>query len=130
MYSRPISAITREKTPVIVGTTQSITEAASAMKQQGEGVALVIENNKAVGILTRSDIVERVVAAGKNPGTTEVAEAMTRNPVVMHEYGVHYVPVIGETRPLCIIHIADATAVDLSEYAHDADILDQIAELL
>lgn len=84
-----------------------------------------------------------MVAAGKNPGTTEVAEVMTRNPVVirdhcsvghalylMHEYGVHYVPVIGETGPLCIIHIADATAVDLSEYAHDADILDQIAELL
>lgn len=143
MYSRPLSAIAREKTPVIVEPGLSVTDAAAAMKAQGEGVALVVEGGRAVGILTRGDIVERVVAEGKDPGKTSVAQAMTENPVVirehcsvghalylMHEYGVHYVPVIGESGPVCVIHIADATAVDLSEYAHDVEMLDQIAELI
>ena len=143
MHSRPLSAIIQERDPVIVTAQTSIYEVARILAETAQGVAVVISDNRPAGLITRGDIVERVVALGLDPKTTTAGSVMTENPVVikahcsvgnalflMHEYGVHYIPVVDESGPVCVIHVSDAIASDLSEYAHDALMLDRIAEIL
>ena len=143
MPGRPIATLIEQKTPVILESDISVAEAARQLRESGESAALIESNGQTVGILTASDIVERVVADGLDPDETPVARAMTENPVVikshcsvghalylMHEYRIHHVPVIHGSRAVCVICASDALASDLQEYAHDAQMLDHIDEII
>lgn len=144
MKNRSIESLLKQKKPVLVEPDVTVHEVAQWLTEAGEGAALVVENDKAIGILTLADIVERVVARGRNPSETLAVQVMTKNPVVirsscsignalylMHEYGVHYVPVVDQCNcALGVVREADALASDLAEYAHDVEMLDHIAEII
>lgn len=69
-----------------VETVSPYTTVLAAVQRMNEckiGALLVTESNRPVGILTERDVLVRVVAAGLAPGTTQVNEVMTRNPVVV-----------------------------------------------
>ncbi|WP_202921313.1 CBS domain-containing protein [Anatilimnocola aggregata] len=61
-------------------------QAAVRMRQRAVG-SLVVVNDAyaAVGMITDRDLVERVLAAGKAPTTTLLADVMTTSPVVIAE---------------------------------------------
>jgi CBS domain-containing protein len=60
--------------------------AAERMHQRAVGTLVVLnEARRPVGILTDRDLVERVLAAGRDPGTTLVGDVMTRNPQTIQE---------------------------------------------
>jgi|GEM_PF-1718668 len=144
MKQRAISSLVKEKNPVIVDSNVTVAEVARMLTDAAEGAAIITSSGKADGILTLADIVQRVVAPGLDPSGTTVGQVMTKNPVVirskcsighalyvMHEYGVHYVPVIDDdNNAVGVIRAADALASDLSEYAHEAEMLDHISEIL
>ena len=58
-----------------------LTQAAQKMKALDVGMLPICENDRLVGTITDRDITVRAVAAGYNPGTTTVREAMTREMV-------------------------------------------------
>src|SRR5579862_7131159 len=84
----------------------TVLEAARFMMEHNIGALPVVRNGELVGIFSERDIMNRVVAAGRNPGTAKVAEVMTSNPrsvdteetvenclFLMREFGFRHVPV-------------------------------------
>src|SRR5271169_5371678 len=58
----------------------SVLEAARFMMEHNIGALPVLRNGELVGIVSERDIMNRVVAVGRMPGTTLVSEIMTANP--------------------------------------------------
>jgi len=67
----------------------------------------VLRDGELAGILSERDIMNRVVAVGRTPGTTAVSEVMTANPravaadesveeclFIMREFGFRHLPIV------------------------------------
>lgn len=65
------------KPAVTVPLTASVREALQAMKREGVGAVVVLEDGKAAGIFTRRDAIERVVLENRPPDSTKVSSVMT-----------------------------------------------------
>jgi len=85
---------------------RTVLEAARFMMEHNIGALPVLRNGELVGIFSERDIMNRVVAAGRMPGTTKVSEVMTANPravspdesvdeclFLMREFGFRHVPI-------------------------------------
>jgi CBS domain-containing protein len=85
---------------------RSVLEAARFMMEHNIGALPVLRNGELVGIFSERDIMNRVVAAGRMPGTTKVSEVMTANPksvsvdetienclFLMREFGFRHLPI-------------------------------------
>jgi len=62
----------------------SVLEAAKIMKKRKIGNVIVVQKDQAIGILTESDIIKKVVAAGKNAEKVKIKEVMS-TPVIITE---------------------------------------------
>src|SRR5690348_3418523 len=84
MPNRPVRAILgrRRLGPVLVaaGPDETAREAARRMAETCRGNLLVVEDGRALGLFTERDLLERVVAAGRDPARTHLREVMTVNP--------------------------------------------------
>ena len=54
------------------------------MMEHNIGALPVLRNGELVGMFSERDIMNRVVAVGRTPGQTKVAEVMTANPRAVH----------------------------------------------
>lgn len=90
-----------------VESTRTVLEAARFMMEHNIGALPVLRDGQLAGILSERDIMNRVVAVGRTPGTTAVAEVMTANPravsadetveeclFVMREFGFRHLPIV------------------------------------
>jgi CBS domain-containing protein len=90
-----------------VEATRTVLEAARFMMEHNVGAVPVLRNGELTGILSERDIMNRVVAAGRTPGTTAVSEVMTANPravaadesieeclFIMREFGFRHLPIV------------------------------------
>ncbi len=90
-----------------VESTRSVLEAARYMMEHNVGAVPVLRNGDLVGIFSERDIMNRVVAVGRTPGTTAVSEVMTANPravaadesieeclFIMREFGFRHLPIV------------------------------------
>ena len=90
-----------------VETTRTVLEAARFMMEHNVGALPVVRNGELAGILSERDIMNRVVAVGRTPGTTAVSEVMTANPravsldenieeclFIMREFGFRHLPIV------------------------------------
>ncbi|MBZ4329501.1 CBS domain-containing protein [Corallococcus interemptor] len=74
------------KPVAIIQPTQSVSEAAEALRDQHVGALVVVQQDlRPVGMLTDRDIVTRVLAARKDPAATPVSDAMSSRPVVVRQ---------------------------------------------
>jgi len=86
---------------------RTVLEAARFMMEHNVGALPVLRNGELVGILSERDIMNRVVAVGRTPGTTAVSEVMTANPrsvsaeesiedclFIMREFGFRHLPIV------------------------------------
>jgi len=90
-----------------VDAARTVLEAARYMMERNVGALPVLRNGDLVGIVSERDIMNRVVAVGRTPGTTSVSEIMTANPravaadesieeclFIMREYGFRHLPIV------------------------------------
>ena len=90
-----------------VEATRTVLEAARFMMEHNIGALPVLRNGELAGILSERDIMNRVVAVGRTPGTTAVSEIMTANPravhvdesieeclFIMREFGFRHLPIV------------------------------------
>jgi CBS domain-containing protein len=78
---RQMSEIVRDQAPVTVSPRSSVKHACRLMRERRVGAVLVTDRNRhLVGIFTGRDAVCRVLAEGKDPAKTTLAEVMTANP--------------------------------------------------
>jgi len=132
MPIRSVRSVVAGQPAVTAGRMSTVFEAATLMKQKGKGALLVLEGAKLIGIVTERDIVFRVVAAGRDPRATPLADVMTPQPQsihpdkpfhhalqIMHRGGFRHVPVVENERPLGIVSARDALDDDLYELRAD-----------
>jgi CBS domain-containing protein len=62
--------------PLTVSPEDTVERAARAMAERGVGAATVVQG-WVVGIVTERDVLRKVVAAGRDPGTTSVRDIMS-----------------------------------------------------
>jgi CBS domain-containing protein len=60
---------------------ETVAQAASSMARNGVGAVLVLDGETLVGVLSERDVLVRVVAEGREPTATKVAEVATSDVV-------------------------------------------------
>jgi CBS domain-containing protein len=86
---------------------RTVLEAARFMMEHNIGAVPVLRDGELVGIFSERDIMNRVVAAGRQPAHTAVSEVMTPNPravnldetieeclFIMEEFGFRHLPIV------------------------------------
>lgn len=120
--------------PVSLRSGQPLTEAAKAMREQGIGSVLVVDDGQLKGLVTDRDIVVRAVADGRDPGQTPLADVCSPDLVTvapnddadtvvqrMREHRVRRIPVVDGGRPVGVLSIGDM-AIERDERSALADI--------
>ena len=81
---RKMSDLVREQNPLMLPQSATVMAAARHMRERRVGAVLVTDHNAALlGIFTGRDAVDRVLADGKDPAATALAEVMTPDPDTM-----------------------------------------------
>ena len=131
MQNRTIGEILETPQDVVrLAAATSIGQAAQAMAGRHIGSVLVCEGERLLGIFTERDVLERVVAAGRDPDQTTLADIMTPEPVsvttettvldalkIMKERRVRHLPVLGEDRIVGIVSVRDLLVAMIAEFA-------------
>lgn len=126
MPIRSLRTIVAKQAPVTVPKSETVLDAARVMKEHNIGALLVVDGTRLVGIFTERDALFRVLAEGRNPQTTRLAEVMTSQPQtihpdepfvhalrVMHKGRFRHLPVVEFDRPLGMVSVRDALDDDL-----------------
>ena len=126
MPIRSLRTIVAKQAPVTAPKSVTVLEAARTMQQHNVGALLVVDGTRLVGIFTERDALFRVLAEGRNPQTTRLADVMTSQPQtihpdepfvnalrVMHQGRFRHLPVVEFDRPLGMVSVRDALDGDL-----------------
>ncbi len=81
-----LSALLGKRSPVVclLDCEQSVAQAVGLMTDRQIGAVLVSEMGRLVGVFSERDVVQRVVAVGRDPHRTRLREVMTRDVVTAH----------------------------------------------
>lgn len=86
---------------------KTVLDAARFMMEHNIGALPVLRDGELTGMFSERDVMNRVVAAGRQPGYTAVSEVMTPNPravslddtieeciFIMEEFGFRHLPIV------------------------------------
>ena len=132
MSNRSIRLIIADQELVTAPETITVSAAAQLMKQKEVGAVMVVEEGMLVGVFTERDALFRVLAEGRDAGTTRLADVMTRNPStihpdrpfpealhIMYEGGFRHVPVVEDGRPVGMVSARDALGPELKDFVYE-----------
>ncbi len=119
---------------VVASPATRVLDAARQMRMSQVGAVLVVQGERLVGIFTERDALNRVMAEGRDPAATPLAEVMTPDPatvavdetlgyalLLMHERGFRHLPVLENGRPVGVISARYALDPDLEEFTAEAE---------
>lgn len=143
MPTRTLQSIVSQR-PLVIGTPKmTVHDAAVAMKEKGVGSVIVEDKNSLVGIFTERDLLNRVVAEGKDPVKTTLSEVMTRDVIgleadkplshalhLMHQNAFRHVPVLAQGKPIGMVSARDALGIEWQQFEREIKLADDIAEIL
>ncbi len=129
---------------VTIAPDENVTEAARSISQNGVGALLVVVDGALQGILSERDVVNRVVAPGKDPALVRVGEVATPDVVaveatvpvrecaeLLRENGIRHLPVLEDGRPVGILSsrdFFDHVAAGLEKLVAQAHYEEKLAE--
>jgi CBS domain-containing protein len=103
----PIYDLVKDRRVYSIEADRSVLEGARFMMEHRIGALPVLRGGELVGIFSERDIMNRVVAVGRLPGTTKISEVMTANPksvsvdetienclYLMREFGFRHLPIV------------------------------------
>ncbi|AAL82077.1 inosine-5-monophosphate dehydrogenase [Pyrococcus furiosus DSM 3638] len=118
---------------IVVQPKDTVDRVAKILSRNKAGSAVVMEGDEILGVVTERDILDKVVAKGKNPKEVKVEEIMTKNPVkieydydiedvieLMTEKGVRRVLVTKFGKPIGFVTAADILAA-LASHNHEEE---------
>jgi CBS domain-containing protein len=133
---RSIKVVVANRETVTVDGQTSARDAARLMAERAIGAVPVIEGDRLVGIFTERDVMSRIVAAGRDPVATSVADVMSTDLVVasveesyetclsrMQQARVRHLIVLDKGRLAGIVSLRDLLAVDIDEKAEAISLL-------
>src|SRR4051812_22838165 len=116
-----------------VEASRTVLEAARYMMEHNVGAVPVLRDGNLTGILSERDIMNRVVAVGRTPGTTAVSEVMTANPravaadetieeclFIMREFGFRHLPILDGKELKGIVSLRDVLMHHATELERQA----------
>jgi CBS domain-containing protein len=116
-----------------IDATRTVLEAARYMMEHNVGALPVLRNGDLAGILSERDIMNRVVAVGRTPGTTAVSEVMTANPravpadetieeclFIMREFGFRHLPIVDGKQLTGLVSLRDVLMHQTAEMERQA----------
>ena len=119
-----------------VGPDHSVFDAARYMAERNVGAVCILDANRLVGIVSERDMMNRVIAAGRDPKATRVRDVMTAKPIVvdasestekclkvMQQAKIRHLPVIDGDRLVGVISLRDLLQVDLDEKAEEIKLM-------
>lgn len=141
-----VGALVEGQALVVVLHDATVAEAARRMAERNVGAVPVVDRGRVAGVFSERDLLTRVVAAGRDPAGTRVAEVMTTNLVVaspddsyeeclrrMQRAGIRHLLVLAEGRLVGIVSLRDLLRVELDErdeaitllnaYVHDIPVV-------
>jgi len=126
--------------PCSIDAHKSVAYAAKMMRDENVGLAPIVEGDRLIGTVTDRDITIRVVAEGKDPESTNVAEIASTELVtvepqqdlyealrLMAKHQVRRLPVVEENGRL----VGVVAQADVARNAHDAqtgELVEQISK--
>jgi len=143
MPERPIREVIGNQEPVTASADITVDAAAQLMKRHRIGALLVIDGGRLAGIFTERDALFRVMAEGRDPAKTRIAEVMTVNPRtispdrpfghalhLMYEGEFRHVPVVENGRALGMVSARDALEPDLRQFVAELETRRHVGEIL
>lgn len=126
--STQIGQLLKKRPVVTISAAHTVTDAARKMAAAKVGAAAVVEGDRLVGIITERDVMNKIVAEGRDPKVTLVTDIMTRNVVLataeedyqvclgrMRQAGIRHLPVVKDDRLIGIVSIRDITFFELEK---------------
>jgi CBS domain-containing protein len=126
--------------PCAIDAEKPVAYAAKMMKDENVGLAPVVVGDRLVGTVTDRDIVTRVIAEGRDPGSTSVREIATTSLVtidpqqgldealrLMAQHQVRRLPVVEEDGRLVGV-VAQADVAEHADSSATGRLVEQISE--
>ncbi len=144
MPQRPIREVVKRQKIVTTVAKTTVLEAARMMKKGKIGAVIVVDaDGRLAGIFTERDAVFRVIAEGRDPAQTQLADVMTEQPqtiapdkpfghalMMMFENGFRHVPVVEKGRPIGMVSARDALGPELEDLESEVHRRQRIGEIL
>jgi CBS domain-containing protein len=143
MPNRPVSQLVKNQRILTATATMSVAEAAAAMREAKVGAIMVVNGPRLVGIFTERDALYRVLAAGKDPKRTSLADVMTVSPTtitpdmpfghalhLMYERGFRHVPVVENGLPIGMVSARDALGPEMEQFEAELREREHLTEIL
>jgi len=134
MQLRTLRSVIDGRPVVTAAPDTTVVEAARLMTARGVGAVLIVQGTRLVGIFTERDALGRVLAAGRNPATTQLVDVMTRDPQslppdepflralrIMVQGGFRHLPVVEHGRAVGVVSSRDALDEDMVELRWDLE---------
>jgi CBS domain-containing protein len=130
----------RHQNPLTLPPEASVATACQAMRDRRVGAVLVARPNRSlVGIFTGRDAVCRVLAEGRDPASTNLAEVMTPDPDtmppgktavdalrLMQDGGYRHLPIIEEGRIVGVVSRGDFRGLELDRLDEETGLWERI----
>jgi CBS domain-containing protein len=116
----------------------SVRDACRVMRDRRIGSVLILDGESIHGIFTERDVMNLVVAEGRDPVATKVSDVMTQKVIavrperpleeieaIMRQERVRHVPVVGDQGLLGIVSIGDLNAYNADQDHQSVEYLTQ-----
>ncbi len=139
MTNRKLADIVEGQTVLTLGEDASVREACRCIWQQRKGSVLVVDHQqRLVGIFTGRDAV-RTLAEGRSAEETNLADAMTRNPITaapadravdalrkMGDYSFRHLPIVENGRILGVVSRRDFKGVEIDRLDEEDHLMEHM----
>ncbi len=143
MPTRKISEVIEHRNILTCTGDVTVRDATRRMVAAHVGAVMVTRGGRLVGIFTERDALARVLAEGRDPDRTTVAEVMTPEPHavspdrplghalhLMYDGNFRHMPVVESGRPVGMVSVRDALGPELAAFEAELHQRDMITELL
>ena len=140
MTMRHLSDMVRDQDPLVLRQQSSVASACRHMRDRRVGAVLVTDAaGRLLGIFTGRDAVARVLAEGRSPSDTRLAEVMTRDPATipphcsaiealrtMQDGGFRHLPVVDGHRVVGIVSRGDFRGLEQARLDEETGLWERI----
>lgn len=144
MPNRTLRQVVQGQTVVSAPADTTVRAAAITMARHKIGAILVVDDQgRLAGLFTERDVLNRVVAQGLDPDSTQLSSVMTSvlqtaspdKPLahalhMMFEGGFRHVPVVEDGRPVGMVSARNALGLEIQQFEKELEDRDHIAEIL
>jgi CBS domain-containing protein len=137
---RRMKEVFRDRTPIVLPPTATVADACREMRDRRIGAVIVADaDRRLLGIFTGRDAVWRMLAEGRDPYATALADVMTPKPLtispgrtaidalrMMEDGGFRHVPVVAEGKIVGVVSRADFQGLEQAQLEEEISFWERI----